>query len=157
MSQMLVRDLMTTDLFTLNADHHFGSAGELLAFKHVRHLPVVRKGKLIGLVTQRDLMRAQARLLLELTKADPKGSDERVVTVYVKDFMTKDDLVTCGPATPADDAARLMLDRKLGCVLVTDDGELKGIITEADIVKWAVEMMAKVRLEQAARTLPTES
>ncbi|MBW2462614.1 MAG: CBS domain-containing protein [Deltaproteobacteria bacterium] len=157
MSQMLVRDLMTTDLFTLRADEHFGSAGEMLGLKHVRHLPVLDMGKLVGLVTQRDLMRAQARLMLELVKADPKGSDERVLTVYVKDFMTKDGLVTCGPATPADDAARLMLDRKLGCVLVTDEGELKGILTEADIVKWAVEMMAKVRLEQAARTGPTDS
>ena len=153
MSLTRVRDLMTTDLFTLDADHDFRAAGDTLSLKHVRHLPVIRGKKLVGLVTQRDLMRVQAKLMLELAKGDPKGSDERVVTVYMRDFMTTENLVTCGPATPADDAARLMLERKLGCVLVVEDERLVGIVTEADLVKWAVEMMAKLRLESSGGKL----
>lgn len=153
MSLTRVRDLMTSEPFTLDADHDFSSAGEMFKLRHVRHLPVVRGGKLIGLVTQRDLMRVQAKLMLELAKADPKGSDERVVSVNVRDFMTTEGLVTCTPATPADDAARLMLERKLGCVLVMEDEKLVGIVTEADVVKWAVEMMAKLRLESKSGKL----
>jgi CBS domain-containing protein len=58
-------------------------------------------------------------------------------------------LATCSPDTPADDAMRLMLDHKMGCMLVTEGDTLLGIMTEADVLKWASEMMAKGRLEDA--------
>ena len=148
-----VRDLMSTELITLDVNHDFRSVTDMIKLKRLRHLPVVDRGKLIGLVTQRDLLRAQAKLMIELAKPATDGSDERVVTVRVQDFMTTKELITCGPAVPADDAARLMLERKLGCILVVDDDQLVGIVTEADLVKWAVEMMAKRRLEQGGGTL----
>jgi len=151
---MRVLDLMTTELFTLDPDHDFVSVDQLMRLKHVRHVPIVKKGELQGLVTHRDLMRAQAKLLLEAAAA-PKD-EETVISVRVGDFMTEDGLATCEASTPADDAARLMLTKKIGCVLVTEGKRLVGILTESDLVEWSVEMMAKSRLEERAGTIPPE-
>lgn len=141
-----VRDLMTSDVVTLAEDDDFVSADQLMTLRHVRHLPVVRGKTLVGLITHRDLISAQAELLWSIP-AGADGDDERAVTVHAKDIM-RTGVVTCGPNAPADDAIRLMLEQKLGCILVTDDDDvLLGIMTEADVVKWAAEMMAKQRLD----------
>ncbi len=154
MSLMRVRDLMTTEVFTVEPNQDFVSADQLMRLKHVRHVPVVKEDELVGLVTHRDLMRAQAKLLLDLAKV---GDDEEtVVSVRIGEFMTSEGLTTCDPATPADDAARMMLTEKIGCVLVTDGKRLLGILTESDLVAWSVEMMAKERLEEASGTIPPE-
>lgn len=155
MTLMRVRDLMTTDLFTLAPSHDFVSADQIMRLRHVRHVPVVRDGQLVGLVTHRDLMRAQAQLFV--AAAGVKHDEERLISVRVADFMTpRAKLVTATPATPADDAARLMLSRKFGCVLIVEGDELVGILTEADLVAYTIEMMAKARLEHGASSTPLE-
>ena len=141
-----VADLMTSDVFTLGEEEDFLSANQIMQLRHVRHLPVTRGKRLVGLVTHRDLMRAQARLLTALAGAEPE--EERAVTVGVSEIMSEA-LLTCSADTPADDAARMMLDAKIGCMLVTegDDDVLVGILTETDIMMWAVETWAKQRFE----------
>lgn len=141
----LVGDLMSTDLYTLSEDADFTDANQIMKLERVRHIPVLRGKKLVGLVTHRDLLGAQATLLL--AASDAAGTDEdRVVSVTVGDIMSEA-LLTCRPNEPADDAARLMLDTKVGCMLVVEDEELVGILTETDIMRWAVEVMAKHRFE----------
>lgn len=140
MSVTLISQLMSTDVVTLSEDDDFVSADQVMRLRHVRHLPVLHGKKLVGLVTHRDLIGAQAKLLWSV----PPDGEQRVVTLNVRDIMKKDP-ITCTPFTPADDVIRLMLDRKIGCVVVTQDGELVGIVTEADIVEWAAEMLAKAR------------
>lgn len=154
MTLMRVRDLMTTDLFTLDPEHDFVSADQIMRLRHVRHVPVVRQDVLLGLVTHRDLMRAQAKLFVAVAAIEDDDED-RLVRVRISDFMTpRDELVTCTPATPADDAARLMLSKKIGCVLVVEDDRLLGILTEADLVAFTIEMMAKARLEHSPDPIP---
>ena len=140
MSVTLISDLMTKDVVTLSEDDDFVSADQIMRLAHVRHLPVLSGNKLVGIVTHRDLIAAQAKLLWSV----PRDGQEHAVTVSVREIM-HEDLVTCPAITPADDAIRLMLDRKLGCVLVTHHGELAGIVTEHDVAKWAFEVMAKNR------------
>ena len=140
MSVTLVTELMTRDVSTLDEDDELVSADQLMRLEHVRHLPVVRGKKLVGIVTHRDIISAQARLLWAI----PPDGEERAVALRVRDMM-KTDVVTCPPVTPADDAIRVMLEKKLGCILVTEGSELRGIVTEADVVKWALEVMAKQR------------
>ncbi|MBX3275740.1 MAG: CBS domain-containing protein [Sandaracinaceae bacterium] len=141
----LVSDLMSTDLFTLPEDADLPSASELMRLERVRHIPVVKGKRLVGLITHRDLLRAQAKLLLQVAGARD-DDDDRVVSLRVTDVMN-DALLTCRPNEPADDAARLMLDARVGCVLVVEDDELVGILTETDVMAWAVEVMAKHRFE----------
>lgn len=142
MTVTLISDLMTKDLVTLSEDDDFVSADQLMRLRHVRHLPVLRGRQLVGLVTHRDLITAQARMLWSVPPGT--GQRERAVTLGVKEVM-RTEVVTCAPITPADDAVRLMLEKRLGCILVTREGELVGIVTEADVVKWAVEVLAKNR------------
>ncbi len=140
-----VSDLMTRDVFTLNEDADFISAQQIMDLRFIRHVPVVNGKKLVGLVTHRDFMRAQIRLLAKAAKV-PDDDEERLVRVRVSEFMSKD-LLTCPPDTPADDAMRAMLDRKIGCTLVVDGEELVGILTEADVVAWAISTLSKQRHE----------
>lgn len=143
MKPTLVSELMTPDVICLSVDDDIVSVDQLLRLKHVRHLPVLDGRKLAGLVTHRDLILAQAKLLWSI----PANGGDRVVTLAVRDLMRKDP-ITCQPTTPADDAIRVMLENKLGCMLVTGtSGELVGIVTEADAMKWASEVMAKQRFE----------
>lgn len=139
-----VSDLMTTDVFTLGEDEDFVSANQIMELRHVRHLPVTKGKRLVGLITHRDLMRAQAKLYAKLASVDPDA--ETAVTVTVADIMSEA-LLTCPPDTPADDAARMMLDAKIGCMLVTENDALVGIVTETDVMTWAVEAWAKQRFE----------
>ena len=145
MSTALVSDLMTREVITLSEDQDVVSAEQIMRLDRLRHLPVVRDGRPVGLVTHRDLIRAQAKMMTALANA---GDAERVVSVTAREIMTPTP-ITCGPATPADDAARMMIDAKIGCVLVVVDGRLAGIVTETDVMQWAVEMMAKSRFDEA--------
>lgn len=156
MSTALVRDLMTRDVITLSEADDVLSAEKIMRLERLRHLPVTRAQRLVGLVTHRDLIRAQAKLLSALAQA--AGDEERLVTVTAGEIMSEA-LLTCSADTPADDAARMMLDAKIGCLLVVDrevvdgevvDGErLVGIVTESDVVQWAIEMMAKQRFDES--------
>jgi CBS domain-containing protein len=110
-------------------------------------VPVVERGKPVGMMTNRDLIRAQAKLFARAASKSKEAPDEdRVVTVRVRETMGKE-LLTCPPDTAADDAARLMLDHRIGCILVVEDERLIGIVSESDVMKWAVEVMAKTRFE----------
>lgn len=142
---MIVQELMSTDLVTLDEDQDFTEANQIMKLERVRHLPVVKRGReLVGLVTHRDLLGAQTTLLLMLRDND--GDEERAVSVSVKDVMSEA-LLTCSPTAPIDDAARMMIDAKVGCMLVLEGPDLVGILTETDIMAWAVEVMAKMRFE----------
>jgi CBS domain-containing protein len=147
-----VSDLMTSDVFTLDEDDDFVSAQQIMNLRYIRHVPVVHGKKLVGLVTHRDFMRAQVKLLARASTL-PADGEERVIRVKVAEFMTKD-LLTCPADTPADDAMRAMLDKKSGCILVVDGEELLGILTEADVVQWAIATLAKQRYESVVPPPP---
>lgn len=130
-----VAELMTREVETLSVDDSLVLADTLMRMKRIRHLPVVRAGRLVGLVTHRDLLRAQA----EITARIPVSDEERFVSLAVGELMTRD-VLTASPDEPAKDAARRMLEGKLGCLPVVDEtGALVGIVTEVDFLRWAIE------------------
>ncbi len=137
------RDLMSTDLYTLSEHDGYVSADQVMRLRRVRHVPVVRGDKLVGLVTHRDLMRAQAKLFARAASQEA-STEDRVITVKVSEIMSKE-LATCAPDAHGDDTARRMRDDKIGCVLVVEDEKLVGIVTESDVVSWAIDVMAEQR------------
>jgi CBS domain-containing protein len=135
-----VADFMTKDLVTVRATDDVALAESLLRLGGIRHLPVVQDGKLVGLLTQRDLLRSG--------EAGRPSARERPVA----EVMTRE-VTTVKPATGLAHAAKIMLERKFGCLPVCDeDGALVGIVTEADFVRFAADVVSDLDIvAQAVR------
>jgi CBS domain-containing membrane protein len=132
MKELKVRDVMTADPTTLKRNDKLTLADDIMRLGRVRHLPVVDDDDqtLVGIVTQRDLFRdALAQALGYGKHAQRKILD----TLSVKDVMNTD-VVTTGPETPLVGAARILTERKIGCLPVVENGRLVGILTEGDFV-----------------------
>ncbi|ABF90358.1 MULTISPECIES: CBS domain-containing protein [Myxococcus] len=138
----IVGELMTRDVVTLKETQNLAKADELLRLHRIRHLPVVRQEKLVGLITHRDLLRAAAT----------HATDPAAQPLWAADIMTRD-VQTVRPDTPLRRAVTLMLEHKYGCLPVVDEGGvLQGILTEADLVRYAQHLIG----EQDRRELAAE-
>ncbi len=129
-----VSDFMTKDLVTVREADDLALAESLLRLGGIRHLPVVRDRKLVGILTQRDVLRsgiAGKPLARELP---------------VSEVMTREP-TSVRPGLGLAHAARIMLERKFGCLPVCDDdGTLVGIVTEADFVRFAADVVRDLDL-----------
>jgi CBS domain-containing membrane protein len=136
--EMSVADLMTAEVVTLTEDETLAHAQRCMARGRIRHLPVVREGRLVGLITHRDLLAASFSIFAEV-----KASEQRRVfdTVRVVEAMHRD-VVTVSPELPVSKAARILLENKYGCLpVVDDDQKLLGIVTEADFLRLTVQLL----------------
>jgi CBS domain-containing membrane protein len=133
------RHIMTSPVVTFFAEQTLPLAEDVMHFKHLRHLPVVDDaGKLVGLVSHRDLLRAQISTLSGLTDEQRRA---RQSEVRVSQVMTRD-VWTVGPHTDVTHVGRTLLDHKFGCLPVVDaDERLVGIITERDFIKYALAQL----------------
>ena len=136
---MEVSDLMSTDLVTLTEDETLAHAQRCMARGRIRHLPVTRNGKLVGLLTHRDLLAASFSIFAEVDRSEQR----RIFgTVPVVEAMHRD-VVTVRPDLSVREAARILLKNKYGCLpVVTESGELVGILTEADFLHLTVRLLA---------------
>jgi len=126
---MLVRDVMTANPTTIAPTASLREALERMQTLRIRHLPVLRGTKLVGLVTWTDLMRAA------IPPAAGDGTGRRVELperLRVSDVMVRD-LHTTTPDAPVEEAAALLRKHKIGCLLVLERDQLVGIVTESDL------------------------
>lgn len=129
---LLVEDVMSTDVFTLERNDKLSIADDVMKQKRIRHIPILDSdGQLSGIITQRDLFRG---ILLRSLGFGSRAEEKMLESYSVKDAM-KEDVITTTPDTPIGDAARLMLSNKIGCLPVLDGERLVGLISEADFVK----------------------
>jgi CBS domain-containing membrane protein len=132
MEGLRVRDIMTHEVTTLKRNDKLTLADDIMQLGRIRHLPVLDDDaeQLVGIVSQRDLFRgALARALGYGQHAQRKVMD----ALLVKEVMSTDVLTTT-PDTPLVEAARVLMERKIGCLPVVEVGHLVGIVTEADFV-----------------------
>ena len=147
MADMTARDIMTPDPITVGPEMTVTDAAQLMTEKHVGALPVVEGGKMVGLVTESDLIMQDAKvhfptyLSLLGGYVFAPGSTERfedslrkAVGATVADVMS-DDPVTVTPDALVTDVATLLVDRDVSRVLVVEGEALVGIISKHDIVK----------------------
>lgn len=148
---MLVEKRMKADPIVVGPQDSFRHAMSLIRQRGIRHLPVVEGGRLVGIVTDRDIRQASASPATSLEIHELHYLLEKVT---VRDIMTPK-VVTVTPETPIEEAARLMLDRRIGSLPVLRGAVLVGIITETDILQAFVEVMG-LRAEQTRLELILE-
>ena len=131
MKDLQVRDVMTQQVTTLKRNDQLSLANDIMQLGRVRHLPVLDDdGRLAGILSQRDLFRgALAHALGYGQHAQRKMLD----SLLVKEVMSSD-VITTRPDTPLVEAARVLLERKIGCLPIVEGEQLVGILTEADFV-----------------------
>lgn len=133
---MKVRDLMNREVATVRRNDQLQLADDLMNLGRIRHTPVLDDDgdAVVGILSQRDLFRgALARALGYGQHAQKKV----LGMLFVKDVMTSDP-ITVAPELPLADAARIMLDRKIGCLPVVENDRLVGILTESDFLRLAL-------------------
>ncbi len=135
--QKRVEDLMTTDIKTIGRNDKVGDGDALMEMARIRHLPVLDDDgeSLVGIVSQRDLFRGALARALGYGK---HAQDRLLESLRVKDVMTNDP-ITVGPDTPVQEAARMMLEHRIGCLPVVTAGRVVGLLSESDLVRLATE------------------
>lgn len=132
---MLVRHYMTAPVTTLTEDVNCRSALKLFKRGGFRHAPVVRGTRVVGMISERDLLRILPGALLQ------QGSEQGEVAEHalVGQVMTGDP-VTTFPDAHLEDVARTLVERKIGGLPVVSDGALVGIVTETDLLRAFVQL-----------------
>ncbi len=135
---MLVRDRMSKNPITITADAHIDEALKVMRDNKVRRLAVVDKdGRLAGIVAEMDLLYASPSPATSLSVYEIHYLMARIT---VQDVMTKD-VLSIEEDTPLEEAARIMVDNKIGGLPVVRNGTLVGIITETDLFKIFLELL----------------
>ena len=131
---LTVRDVMTREVHTVERNDQIGLADKRMAEHRIRHLPVLdESGEVCAVVSQRDLFRGA---LLRTLGYGSRAEETLMKQVVVKEAISGE-LFTIGPDASLQEAARLMLDNKIGCLPVIEDRKLVGILTETDFVRLA--------------------
>jgi CBS domain-containing protein len=131
-----VKDVMSREVHTVERNDELGIADALMKQERVRHLPVLDEdGEVCAVVSQRDLFRGA---LLRALGFGSRAEELMLKQVVVKEAMSSE-IQTTAPDTPVADAARLMIERKIGCLPVIENGKLVGIVTETDFVRLVSE------------------
>jgi CBS domain-containing membrane protein len=140
--RLTVADIMTREVVTLAEDDTLADARRCMDRGRLRHLPVVRGTKLVGLVTHRDLLAASFSMFAEVSVQEQR----RVFSqIPVRELMH--DAYAVPPTLKVPDAARIMLDKKYGCLpIVDEDHNLLGIVTEADFLHLVVKMLEAIQV-----------
>jgi len=134
---MFVRNYMSSNPITIGLDVSFPEAMGMLRRQKIRRLPVVDKGKLVGIIVEKDLLSNQPSPATTLSIHEMYALLERL---RVRQIMSRP-VITVEGDCPVEEAARIMVERKIGCLPVMDGEKLAGIITETDIFKALVEVL----------------
>jgi CBS domain-containing protein/adenylylsulfate kinase-like enzyme len=129
--RMQVRDLMTRTLITVGPDTSVTEARSLMARERIRHLLITENNRLVGIVTDRDI---RLNLASPATSLSVWELNFLLARLTVGQVMTKS-LIVVEPDRDSRDAARIMLDHKIGALPVLEGERLVGILTETDLVR----------------------
>lgn len=140
---MNVKDLMRKPVVTVAPEDTSDKVFSLLTLKNIRHLPVLENGKLVGIVSDRDLKRVMGarqgwRLAIKGSQLVLTLSTRKVST-----FMRRAP-VTIAPEADATEAASIMVKKKIGALPVVKRDKLIGIVTETDLLRAYVRLAKRV-------------
>lgn len=134
---MLVGERMSFPVITITPDMHIIDALNLMKRERIRRTPVIKDGKLIGIVSDKDLLNASPSPATSLSVWE---INYLLSKITVGEVMTKDVFFVTAD-TPIEEAARIMADNKIGGLPVIRGEHVVGIITETDLFKVFLELM----------------
>ncbi len=127
-----VRDAMTQDVVTVGPEESAARAWGLCRERNIRHLPVVEGGRLVGIVSDRDLRDLSP-------PRDTADQENTLGWVQIRDMMSTG-VVTAHPLDTIEHAAKVIYENRFNCLPVVADDEIVGIITSSDLVRTLVEL-----------------
>ena len=134
---MRVRDLMERNVLTLDCTENLDLVEDLMTLGRIRHMPIVSDGQLVGLVSQRDLLRAGISSVLHLCRTAEKTW---LAKISVRQVMTTH-VFTIGPDEPMRNGVELMLKKKIGCLPVVENGAVVGMLSETDCLRYLAHVL----------------
>jgi len=131
-----IANIMTTELFKLNASEGLIKAKEMFDKKKVRHLPIVSNGKLVGIMSLTDLMR--------LSFASNFGTDQDSADMAIFDMLSVEQVMKHHPKTVTStqsikEVAEMLTKEEFHALPVVDDDKLVGIVTTTDVIKYLLQ------------------
>ena len=134
---MLVKNWMSKDVITVDADDSMQDAGYLLREHNINILPVMEKGRMVGIVTDRDLKKASPS---DATTLDMHELLFLISKIKVRDLM-KTPVITIPPDYTVEEAAVILLEKKIsGLPVVDDQSRVSGIITRSDLFRVLISL-----------------
>ena len=130
-----VSEIMMKGPVTLESDDVLDLADDIMELGRIRHLPILERGRVVGILSQRDLFRSALVKAMGFKHREQKNL---MRTLQVKEVMSRP-VVTVSPGASVKEAARLMMEKKIGCLPVGEGGSLVGLVTETDILRYFAE------------------
>jgi len=134
---MFVGERMSRPVISVSPDMPINDVLAMFKKEHIRRAPVINKSKLVGIVTETDLLNASPSDVSTLSVWE---MNYLISKVTVKRVMSKK-VITVDADTPIEEAARIMADNKIGGMPVLNNGRVAGMITETDLFKVFLELM----------------
>ena len=138
MNTQIVRNWMTPHPITISPQTTLSEAKSLMVNYHLRRLPVVDKEKLVGMVTWRDINRAESSVSSTLR---PYEISLLRTQLTAREFMSTA-LVTISPDATVEESAGLMIEHRISGLPVVENGKMVGLITETDICIYVMQLEA---------------
>jgi len=148
---MFVGERMSRPVISVLPDSPVNEVLAMFKKEHIRRAPVIKNGKMVGIVSESDLLNASPS---QVTSLSVWELNYLISKATVKDVMSKK-VVTVDKDTPIEEAARIMADQKIGGIPVVSSGKVVGIITETDLFKAFLELMgARQKATRVTATIP---
>jgi len=128
----VVREIMMGSPVTLKSDDTLDLANDVISLGRIRHIPIVESGKLVGVLSDRDLIGTAPSQIFGLKQ---RAKSALLKTTLIKSVMKKR-VITVESDTAIKDAAHLMAARKIGCLPVISAGTLVGLVTTTDVLRY---------------------
>ncbi|AVX20818.1 MAG: CBS and ACT domain-containing protein [Bacillota bacterium] len=130
---MEVYRIMRSPVVTVNPQTTLAEAWKIMKNLRIRHLPVISEGRLVGIVSDRDLRSASPAFWEE-------NSEEKTCQIWIGQIMSKN-VITIAPDDTIDEAARIMYEFRIGSLPVVDGKYLVGLLTQSDILRALTELL----------------
>ena len=122
---------------TLKPDDSLDLANDVISLGRIRHIPIVEDGRLVGVISDHDLMGAAAGHIFGLKH---KSKSALLKAIAIRDVMRKR-VVTVRPEAPIKDAVHLLKEKKIGCLPVISAGTLVGLVTVSDVLRYLENLL----------------